>query len=72
MGCVQAFDKQAHWQVMKEILTHMFATPRGHPRSKPFVDHVLSFSVADNRLWIRNYQVHLPNCHESGACVGRV
>lgn len=53
----EAFDKQAHWQVMKEILTHMFATPRGHPRSKPFVDHVLSFSVADNRLWIRNYQV---------------
>lgn len=53
----EAFDGQAHWQVMKEVLTHMFATPRGHPRSKPFVDHVLSFSIADNRLWIRNYQV---------------
>jgi ribosome biogenesis protein BRX1 len=37
----------------------VFATPKRHPRSKPFFDHVLSFSVADGRIWLRNYQVPL-------------
>ena len=35
----------------------VFATPKRHPKSKPFFDHVLSFSVADGRIWLRNYQV---------------
>ena len=35
----------------------IFGTPRNHPKSQPFVDHVLSFSVADNRIWFRNYQI---------------
>lgn len=35
----------------------VFATPKRHPKSKPFFDHVLSFSVADGRVWLRNYQV---------------
>lgn len=37
----------------------MFATPKRHHKSKPFFDHVLSFSVADGRIWLRNYQVGL-------------
>ena len=28
---------------MKELLTQVFGTPRGHRKSKPFLDHVLSF-----------------------------
>lgn len=56
-ACLQDFDKQPHWQLIKEMLTHLFATPKNHPRSKPFVDHIINFSIADNRLWIRNYQV---------------
>lgn len=51
------FDEQPHLQVLKEMLTQVFATPKRHPRSKPFFDHVLSFSLADGRLWLRNYQV---------------
>jgi ribosome biogenesis protein BRX1 len=35
----------------------IFAVPRRHHKSKPFFDHVLSFSVADGRIWFRNYQV---------------
>ena len=35
----------------------IFGTPRNHPKSQPFVDHVLSCSVADNRIWFRNYQI---------------
>ena len=34
-----------------------FSTPNHHPRSKPFVDHVVTFSIADNRIWFRNFQI---------------
>lgn len=34
-----------------------FGTPRGHPKSQPFVDHVLCVSWLDNKIWFRNYQV---------------
>lgn len=51
-----AFDAQPHLQLTKEVLTQVFATPRRHPKSKPFFDHVLSFTVADDRVWMRNYQ----------------
>jgi hypothetical protein len=44
-------------QVMKELFAQIFGTPKNHRKAKPFVDHVLSFSLADNRIWIRNYQV---------------
>jgi len=37
------------WQV--------FGSPKGHPKVKPFIDHVLSFFIADNRIWFRNYQI---------------
>ena len=35
----------------------IFGTPRHHPKSQPFVDHVFSFSIKDNRIWFRNYQI---------------
>lgn len=35
----------------------MFGVPRLARRSKPFVDHVISFSVVDNKIWFRNYQI---------------
>ena len=38
----------------------IFATPKGNNKSKPFFDHVISFSVGDNHIWVRNYQVVLP------------
>ena len=51
------FDTEPHLQVIKEVLCQIFATPPMHHKKKPFFDHVLSFSVIDNRVWIRNYQV---------------
>ena len=42
---------------MKELLQQVFVTPKGHQKSKPFFDHVLSFTWCDNRIWLRNYQV---------------
>ena len=42
---------------MRDMLTTTFGTPRGHPKSKPFVDHVFQFSYCDRRIWFRNYQL---------------
>lgn len=56
---IQAFDGKPHLKLLKEMLTQVFATPKGHQKSKPFLDHVISFSVADGRIWLRNYQVSL-------------
>jgi hypothetical protein len=35
----------------------MFSTPNHHPKSQPFVDRVITFSVLDNRIWFRNFQI---------------
>lgn len=52
------FDSQPHLQVVKELLLHIFGVPKGARRSKPFIDHVMGFTVADGRIWIRCYQVN--------------
>uniref|UniRef100_A0A8C5LU50 Ribosome biogenesis protein BRX1 homolog n=1 Tax=Leptobrachium leishanense TaxID=445787 RepID=A0A8C5LU50_9ANUR len=53
----QEFDRHPHYSLLKELFTQIFGTPRYHPRSQPFVDHVFSFSIADNRIWFRNFQI---------------
>ncbi|PWZ02143.1 Brix-domain-containing protein [Testicularia cyperi] len=51
------FDEKPHWTLIKEMFTQMFGVPRGARKSKPFVDHVISFSIVDNKVWFRNYQI---------------
>ncbi|CAF3308652.1 unnamed protein product [Rotaria socialis] len=51
------FDDEPHWKLIKEILTQIFGTPKSHPKSQPFVDHVLTFTIIDNKIWLRNYQI---------------
>jgi len=51
------FSKDAHWQVIKELLTSIFGIPNHHPKSQPFFDHVFTFSVVDGKVWFRNYQI---------------
>jgi ribosome biogenesis protein BRX1 len=52
------FDQgEPHWTLIKEILAQMFSTPKHHKRSKPFVDHVVSFSRLEDSVWMRNYQI---------------
>lgn len=53
----RGFEAAPHWQLLKEILTQIFAVPRTARRAKPFVDHILSFSILDNKIWFRNYQI---------------
>ena len=51
------FDKIPNLQLAKEVLGRTFGTPRGHPKSMPFVDRVMQFSYLDGRIWVRNYQI---------------
>lgn len=51
----KSFDELPHLALIKEMLTNTFSTPKNHPKSKPFIDHVLSFNYHDGRIWFRNY-----------------
>ena len=42
---------------MKEMLSQTFNTPKNHPKSKPFIDHVISFTYHEGKVWLRNYQI---------------
>ncbi|CAM1509372.1 Fc.00g031110.m01.CDS01 [Cosmosporella sp. VM-42] len=53
-----AFEKHAHLRLIKELFMHTFGVPQGARKSKPFIDHVMGFTVADGKIWIRNYQVN--------------
>ena len=52
-----SFSTLPQFALIKEMFVEIFGTPRGHPKSKPFVDRVMCFYVADGRIWVRNYQV---------------
>lgn len=50
-------DKAPHLRLIRELLAQAFGVPKGHPKSQPFHDHVLSFGYADGKVWMRHYQV---------------
>ncbi|KNC48724.1 brix domain-containing protein 2 [Thecamonas trahens ATCC 50062] len=52
-----AFDELPALKLLKEIFIQVFGTPNRHPKSKPFVDHVLNFAYIDGKIWFRNYQM---------------
>jgi ribosome biogenesis protein BRX1 len=37
----------------------MFGVPPQARRAKPFIDHILSFSLLDGKIWFRNFQVSI-------------
>ncbi|KAJ8754921.1 hypothetical protein K2173_015433 [Erythroxylum novogranatense] len=48
-----------HLKESRPILTFsIFGTPKGNMESKPYHDHVFIFSIVDNLIWFRNYQVY--------------
>lgn len=58
------FDESPHLKVLKQLLSWVFVVPSGHKKSKPFIDHVISFYYLDNRIWFRHYQiVHKKTSH---------
>jgi rRNA maturation protein Rpf1 len=49
----ESFGRLDHLKLLKTLLVDVFGTPRGHPKSKPFVDRVMGFYYADNRVSAR-------------------
>jgi len=52
-----SFESEPQYKLLKELFTQIFSTPNHHPKSQPFFDHVFTFSIADNRIWFRNFQI---------------
>jgi ribosome biogenesis protein BRX1 len=46
----ESFNRIDHLKLLKEIFIDTFGVPRGHPKSKPFVDRIMSFYYADKRV----------------------
>lgn len=51
------FDTHTHWSLLRELMTQIFSTPKNHPKSQPFFDHVFTFTIIENRIWFRNFQI---------------
>ncbi|KAL3925899.1 MAG: hypothetical protein SGPRY_003543 [Prymnesium sp.] len=59
----QGFDSSPQHRVLKQLFTEVFAAPKGHPKSKPFHDHVLQFSWTKGAVLVRHYQI-VPPLHD--------
>ncbi|KAL8087798.1 hypothetical protein AgCh_037806 [Apium graveolens] len=55
-----SFGKDTHWKLLKEMITQIFGTPKDQRRTTPYYDHVFAFSIVDDRIWFRNYQISCP------------
>lgn len=51
------FGGREELKLLKCLFVDVFGTPRGHPKSKPFVDRVMGFYYVDGKIWVRNYQI---------------
>ncbi|KAI9325975.1 ribosome biogenesis protein BRX1 [Zopfochytrium polystomum] len=54
----QHFDdgNRPHLPLLRELFCQVFGTPRTSRKIKPFIDHVLTFSVVGEQIFFRNYQ----------------
>ncbi|OCH85693.1 Brix-domain-containing protein [Obba rivulosa] len=53
----KAFDESEWGRLTKEVFTHIFGVPPQARKAKPFIDHILTFSILDNKIWFRNFQI---------------
>ncbi|CCE61167.1 hypothetical protein TPHA_0A00820 [Tetrapisispora phaffii CBS 4417] len=51
------FDSSPHFKLIKELLMHNFGVPPTARKVKPFIDHIMSFSIVDNKIWVRTYEI---------------
>jgi len=51
------FDLSPEYELVKELFVQIYGTPNGHPKSKPFVDHIMNFSILDGKIWFRHFQI---------------
>jgi ribosome biogenesis protein BRX1 len=45
-----SFNRLDHVKLLRELFVDIFGTPRGHPKSTSFVDRVMAFHNADNKV----------------------
>lgn len=53
----QHFESNEQFKGIRKLLEETFASPVKHRKVKPYADHVFYFTVLDNRIWFRNYQI---------------
>lgn len=58
----ESFHRLGHLKLLKELFVDVFGVPRGHPKSKPFVDRVMSFYYADKRVSESTHAASLVIC----------
>ncbi|KAI0053870.1 Brix-domain-containing protein [Auriscalpium vulgare] len=52
-----AFEETEWGRLTKEVLTHIFGVPPQARKAKPFIDHIITFSILDSKIWFRNFQI---------------
>ena len=60
------FDTAPQLGLIKELLMHIFGVPKGARKTKPFIDHVMGFTIADGKIWIRCYQISETEASKAG------
>ncbi|KAF8226736.1 Brix-domain-containing protein [Tricholoma matsutake] len=53
----KAFEETEWGKLTKEVFTHIFGVPSTARKAKPFIDHILTFSILDSKIWFRNFQI---------------
>jgi ribosome biogenesis protein BRX1 len=53
----KSFDSIPHLQLLKEMFIHTFNSPKNHPKTKPFYDHIMTFYNVNNHIFFRNFQI---------------
>ncbi|KAK7693801.1 hypothetical protein QCA50_003373 [Cerrena zonata] len=53
----KGFDETEWGKLTKEVFTHIFGVPQTARKAKPFIDHILTFSILDDKIWFRNFQI---------------
>lgn len=51
------FDDISYLKLIKQMFIQTLGTPRNHPKSKPFHDHIVCFYWLDKKIWFRHYQI---------------
>ena len=45
------FDTEPHWQLVKELFTQAFGTPKYHPKSQPFIGKLQIFEILSLKIF---------------------
>ncbi|KAI1783987.1 Brix-domain-containing protein [Ganoderma leucocontextum] len=54
---VSSTSARARVRLCEPACSQIFGIPLQARKAKPFVDHVLTFSILDNKIWFRNFQI---------------